>query len=59
MVISGMVQPGSTAKERAIGNEAAMKGPRYGMNRSSAASRPHSTGFGTPIRKRPTPIGNP
>jgi hypothetical protein len=33
-------QPGSTAKARPRGKSAARNGPRYGKNRSTAASRP-------------------
>src|SRR6185437_8440646 len=43
---NSIVQPGSTA----IGNSAAMKGPRYGMKRSTAASSPHRIAFGTPTK---------
>ena len=52
-------QPGSTAAASAIGSPAAMNEPIYGTKRSSADSIPQSTGFGTPIKYRPTPITKP
>src|ERR1051325_10980156 len=51
--------PGSTAKARAQGMDAANHGPRYGMNRSTVAINPQSNGLGTPTRKRPMDMGNP
>ena len=59
IVSSGISQPGSTAKARMVGSSAAATVPTSGMKRSTADSRPHSMGLGTPMTQRPMPKAAP
>ncbi len=59
MVWSGAVQSLETVSESRTGKDAAIHGPTYGKNRRTAASAPHSTAFGTPMKYKPIASGRP
>src|SRR5688572_12491936 len=46
ITVSGTAMPWYTASDSVIGNAAPIQGPMYGINRSTAVSRPHKNQFG-------------
>ena len=58
-VNTGAVHDGATVKEINTGNDAAIHGPTYGMNRSTVDNVPHKMAFGTPMKYSPIAMGIP